>query len=110
MNKRYVLAAALGAALTVPAYARAHEGHAHKILGTLTTLQERQLTVKAVDGKTSAVVLNDRTKVLRGSVKITLAELRTGERVVVTAVQTKSKEGMVTMVASEVRVAAASRR
>ena len=108
MNKRYMLAAALTTALAIPAYTRGHEGHAHKILGTVTTLQEHQLTVKAVDGKTSAVALNDRTKVLRGTAKIRLAELRPGERVVITAMQTKSKDGTVTMMASEVRVAAAT--
>jgi uncharacterized ubiquitin-like protein YukD len=106
MNKRYVIAGALVAALAIPAYARAHEGHPHKVMGTVATLQAQQLQVKATDGKMSTITINDKTKVLRGTAKITLADIKAGERVVVTAVTTK-KNGKSTTVASEVKVAAA---
>jgi hypothetical protein len=107
MTRRFVIGAALIAALAIPGYARAHEGHAHKVMGTVTTLHENQLEVKATDGKTSTVTLNEKTKILRGKAKAKVEELKPGERVVVTAVETKGKDGKATLVATEVRVGTA---
>jgi hypothetical protein len=108
MNKRFVIGAALVAALAVPAYARAHEGHAHKVMGTVATRHENHLEVKATDGKTSAVTLNEKTRILRGKRRVKVDEIKPGERVVVTAMETKGKDGKATMVATEVRLSAAN--
>jgi hypothetical protein len=107
MTRRFTLVAALVAALAVPGFALAHEGHAHKVMGTVTTLHENHLEVKATDGKTSMITLNEKTKVLRGTAKATVDEIKPGERVVVTATQIKGKDGKVTMIATEVRLSAA---
>lgn len=104
MSKRSVVGAALVAALAIPAYVRAHEGHAHKVMGTVATLHENHLEVKATDGKSSTITLNEKTKILRGKAKITLDNIKPGERVVVTATETKGKDGKATMVATEVRL------
>lgn len=104
MTKRFVIGAALALALTVPAYLGAHEGHAHKVMGTVTTLHRNHLEVKATDGKSSTIRLNAKTKILRGKAKATAEEIKPGERVVVTATETKGKDGKTTMIASEVRL------
>jgi hypothetical protein len=73
-------------------------------MGTVTTFHENHLEVKATDGKTSTITLNEKTKILRGKAKLKADEIKPGERVVVTAMETKGKDGKTTMVATEVRL------
>jgi hypothetical protein len=108
MTKRFMLGLAIVAGLAIPEYALAHEGHAHKVMGTVAALHENHLEVKATDGKTSMVTLNEKTKILREKTKVGVDQIKPGERVVVTANQTKGKDGKVTMIATEVRLAAAN--
>lgn len=110
MGRRFVIGAALAAILAVPAYARAHEGHAHKVMGTVAVRHENHLEVKATDGKTSIITVNEKTKILRGKTRVKLEEIKPGERVVVTATETKGKDGKTSMVASEVRLGTAGPR
>lgn len=99
-----MLGAALVAALAIPGYASAHDGP-HKVMGTVATLHENHLEVKATDGKTSTTItLNEKTKILRGKAKVKVGDITPGERVVVTAIETKGKDGKVTMVATEIRL------
>jgi hypothetical protein len=108
LTRRFIAGAALVAALAVPGYAIAHEGHVHKVMGTVTTLHENHLEVKTTDGKTSTITLNEKTKILRGKTQIKTEELEPGERVVVTATDTKGKDGKPTRVATEIRLGAAN--
>ena len=80
----------------------AHEGHDHKVMGTVARIQDSQLEVKGTDGKTVSVTLNDQTKILRGKQKAEKTEIKEGERVVVIYITSKDK----TSVAKEVRLAA----
>lgn len=107
MSRRLVIGAALVAVLAVPAFVRAHGGHAHKVMGTVAMRHENHLEIKATDGKTSTVTLNQKTRILRGTTKVGVDEIKSGERVVVTATETKGKDGKTAMVASEVRLGAA---
>jgi hypothetical protein len=104
MNKRFVIGAALAAILAIPIYARGHEGHVHKVMGTVATRHENHLQVKATDGKSSTITLNEKTKILRGKTKAKAEDIKPGERVVVTATETKGKDGKITMIATEVRL------
>jgi hypothetical protein len=76
---------ALMFALAVVPLVSAHEGHDHKIMGTVSAIQANHLEVKGTDGKTSTFTLTDATKVIRGKVAMTTADLKNGDRVVVTA-------------------------
>ena len=105
MTRRFILGAALVAPLAVPGYALAHEGH--KVMGTVATLHENHLEVKATGGKTSMIILNEKTKILRGKAKVKVEEIKVGERVVVTATETKGKDGKATLVATEIRLGTA---
>ena len=106
MSRRFIIGAALVAALAIPAYVRAHEGHPHKVMGTVTTLHENHLEVKATDGKSSTITLNAKTKILRGKTTVKVDDIKPGERVVVTAIETKGKDGKTTKIATEVRLGA----
>jgi len=108
MTRRFFFGAALIAALAIPGYALAHEGHPHKVMGTVATLHENHLEVKATDGKISMIILNEKTKILRGKAKVKVEELKPGERVVVTAMETKGTDGKATMVATEIRLGSAT--
>jgi hypothetical protein len=104
MSRRFVLSAVLFAALAIPAYVQAHEGHAHKVMGTVATRHDNSLEVKATDGKAVTITLNEKTKILRGKTKATADDIKQGERVVVTATETKGKDGQTLMIASEIRL------
>src|SRR5262245_59072878 len=104
MTRRFVLGAVLLAALAIPAYVFAHEGHEHKVMGTVSMRHENQLEVKGTDGKAVTITLNEKTKILRGKAKATADDIKTGERVVITATETKGKDGQAMMIASEVRL------
>jgi hypothetical protein len=86
----------------------AHEGHEHKIMGTISVVHENHLKIAGTDKKTHAVVLNEKTKVLRGTSAMKPADIKVGDRVVVTAIETKARDGKVTMVVKEVRLGAAA--
>jgi hypothetical protein len=103
MSKRVILGIALAAALALPAYARAHEGHAHKVMGTITMRHENHLEVKTKDGKTVTITLNDKTSIVRGTDKLDPSALKPGERVVVDV-----GNGKAPMTAREVKLGAAA--
>ena len=108
MARPFTLGAALVVALAIPGYTLAHEGHVHKVMGTVTSLHENHLEVKSTDGKTTTITLNDKTKILRGKAKVKVGDIKPGARVVVTASETKDKDGKATMVATEVRLGSAT--
>jgi hypothetical protein len=108
--RRFVVVASLAvvAALAIPGYALAHEGHVHKVMGTVATVHENHLDVKTTDGKISTVTLNEKTKILRGKAKATAEDLKPGERVVVSATEKKGNDGKEEMIATEVRLGPAN--
>jgi translation initiation factor IF-1 len=83
----------------------AHPGHEHTIMGTVSMVHQNHLEVKATDGKTSVITMDEKTRVLRGTAKVKTDAIKTGDRVVVTAVETKDKDGKAVVVAKEVRLA-----
>jgi hypothetical protein len=98
--KTSIVLAGMLAAAAFAIEAVAHEGHDHKVMGTVSVVHEQHLEVKTKAGKTT-FVLNADTKVLRNRTPIKAADLKVGDRVVVTAAQTKAG-----MVAKEIRVGA----
>jgi Mg-chelatase subunit ChlI len=97
------------ALLTLPVDVLAHEGHAHKIMGTVAARHETHLEVKGTDGKASTIRLNEKTKVLRGTTAVTPEDIKPGERVVVTTTETKGKDGRPIVVATQIKLAPASK-
>jgi hypothetical protein len=78
---------AIAVAVTWPALAAAHEGHTHKALGTITSVQGNTVEIKTTAGKPLTVVLVSKTTVTRGRDKLDAAALKAGERVSVEYVE-----------------------
>ena len=66
----------------------AHEGHDHKVMGTVTTATADRVIVKDRDGKAVTIQVTRDTKV-RSKPALKVEELKAGTRVVVTAVMEK---------------------
>jgi len=69
----------------------AHEGHKHKVLGTVTMAASDHVMLKDKDGKDVTVHITKDTKVLKDKKAMKLEDIKTGMRVVITAVTEKEK-------------------
>ena len=85
----------------------AHEGHGQKIMGTVAAIHDTQLEVKGTNGKTSTIVLDEKTKVLKGKMAMKRTDLKEGDRVVVTAMPMKGADGKTMLMAEQVNLGAA---
>jgi hypothetical protein len=81
MKQHWILAFVMTAALVLPGVARAHEGHLHKALGTVASVQGAHVELKTTDGKTLTIMLDKDTTVTRGKEKLDAASIKVGERV-----------------------------
>jgi hypothetical protein len=100
--------AAIVLALFVPALGAsarllAHEGHEHKVMGTVTMAATDHVMLKDKDGTDVTVKVTKDTKV-RAKPAIKVEQIKAGTRVVITAVEGKDK----TMTAKTIEVGAAS--
>jgi hypothetical protein len=89
MKKWIVGLTMLVMAVALPSIARAHKGHAHKVMGTITTIDGRNLMIKTTDGKTVMVMLDAKTKITRGNNKVELSAVKVGDRVVAEGAEEK---------------------
>lgn len=87
--------------LLFAAVAFAHGGVEH-VMGTVTKVTEKSITVETKDKKTVEINLTADTKFLKGETAVALKDLKVGDRVVVDAKKDGSK-----LVATRVRMAAA---
>lgn len=84
MSRRLMLATCAAFALVwVPL--TAHEGHDHKIRGTVTMVAADHVMLKDKAGKEVTVHITDATKVTRDKKPASVDEIKAGTRVVVTA-------------------------
>ena len=83
MIRRIILTTVLVAATAIAAFA--HEGHVHKVRGTISQIEKNSVQVQATDGKKVVVLLNDKTQILRGPAKADFVDLKAGIRVVIDA-------------------------
>jgi hypothetical protein len=83
MNRRtFVFSVAIAGLSVIPAFA--HEGHDHKLLGTITEVTADRLVVRATkDGAMSTIAIVATTKITRGKTKVGAGDLKVGDRVVV---------------------------
>lgn len=105
---KFLFAATLAVLLIAPAVVRAHEGHDHKVMGTVTAIHENHLEVKDTKGKILMHVLGATTKIRRDKMKVTAADIKVGDRVVVTTRQTKDKAGKAVLTVVDVQIGVAA--
>jgi hypothetical protein len=67
--------------VVAPSMVGAHEGHLHKALGTVTSVQGEHVQIKTTDGKTVTIMLDKETTFTRGKTKLDATALKVGERV-----------------------------
>ena len=92
-------------ALALAPFASAHEGHDHRIMGTVAAMHGNALDVKGTDGKLSTISLTDKTKIMQGTTVMKTTDIKAGDRVVVIA----SGGGRAPFVAKEVRLGTPAR-
>lgn len=102
MTQRSLAAAALVLATSIAA--AAHDGHDHKLMGTVALLHEQHLEVEATDGERTTFTLDEQTKVLRGARPVTPSDIVEGERVVVIYRTLKQEDGSTKTAVREVRL------
>jgi hypothetical protein len=90
MNKWLIGVAMLTIALVVPAAARAHGGHLHKVMGTVSSVDGNHVMVKTTDGKTVMVMLDAKTKITQGTTKVDAKALKVGDRMVAEGAEEKN--------------------
>jgi hypothetical protein len=90
MLKKSIAAIALAGALVIPAAARAHEGHTHKVMGTVSSIDGKNVVVKTTDGKTVTVVLGAKTKITQGKKTVEGTALKVGDRLVAEGTEDKA--------------------
>ncbi len=103
MKKWIIGVAVLAVALLAPRMSRAHEGHDHTVMGTVSSIDGKNLMVKTADGKTIMVMMDDKTKVTQGKTKLELSSLKVGDRVVAAGPEDKNM-----IMAETVKVGAAA--
>lgn len=70
--------------MATPVLALAHEGHEHKLMGTVAAVHAdtNRVEIKTPKGETVAFAVDASTKYLKGTTTVTLAALTPGTRVV----------------------------
>lgn len=91
MVRKLLVAGVIAVALAAPTLVRAHEGHAHKLMGTVSSVDGNHISVKTTDGKTVMVMVDAKTKITQGKTKtkLTAAALKVGDRIVAEGAQEK---------------------
>jgi hypothetical protein len=82
--------ALLGLLVVPGGSALAHEGHPHKMMGTVTMAAPDHLMMKTTDGKDATIQITSETKITRAKKPAKVEDLTPGLRVVVTAVTVKA--------------------
>jgi stress response protein YsnF len=83
MRPSWIVTTILAAVVAVSATARAHDGHVHRIMGTVTVRDAKHLEVKTPSGEVLSIAITDKTNALRNKKKVDLKEVQIGRRVVV---------------------------
>lgn len=63
--------------------ANAHDGHIHRIMGTVTARDAKHLEVKTPSGENLSIAITSKTWATRDKRKVPLSEVQVGRRVVV---------------------------
>lgn len=83
MRLRQLITTILAVIFVVPMVARAHDGHVHRIMGTVTARDAKHVEVKTPSGEVLSIAITDKTTALRDKKKVDLKEVQVGRRVVV---------------------------
>jgi hypothetical protein len=88
--KQFLMIVAALFVLALPVRSFAHEGHVHKLLGTVTKIDGAHVTLKTTAGKSETVMLDAKTTVTRGTQKVDASAIKVGQRISVDAMEEKA--------------------
>ena len=100
--KQWLMFVVVALGLVMPAYSFAHEGHVHKMLGTVTKIEGQHVTLKTTAGKNEMVMLDSKTTITQEGKKVDASAIKVGQRISVDAMQEKDM-----MMAQAIKLAAA---
>lgn len=106
MTRRLILT--LAALVVGSAFAAAHPGHQHKVMGVVSMVHENHLEVKDADGKATTFTLGEKTRIRRGKTILTAADIKVGDRVIVVSEEKKDSAGKATLTVVEVQLGASA--
>ena len=91
--KKLITFALFVAVLAAPV-AFAHEGHAHKVMGTVVAISAEQIEVTNTEGKKETHLLTKQTTFMKGKVIAAAKDLTVGTRVVLSVVEKDGKKSV----------------
>jgi hypothetical protein len=102
--RHHPAALALAVLVLFPIATSAHEGHEHKLMGTVTAVHadRHEVDIKTVKGETVTFTVTSATKYLKGTTAAALAALVPGTRVVAEGKMVENK-----IIAAAVRIGVA---
>lgn len=90
--RQRVLTFGLAAMVALGIPVLAHEGHEHKYMGKVVSVDAQGIEVESKDGTKVAALLTPETKYLRGKAAAAFADVKVGARVVIAVVEQKVGE------------------
>ncbi len=105
MTRRLMLAV-FALVAVFPLQGLAHEGHDHKVLGTVTMAAADHVMLKDTKDKDVTVYLNKDTKILRDKKPAKVEDIRNGLRVVITA-RTVKENNVEKLMAKQIEIGTA---
>ncbi len=101
MKKFLTIASFVVASTAIAVTATAHEGHAHKVMGTVVSITAEEIEVTTADGKRAAIALTKETVFKKEKALAAAKDVMVGMRVVLSVVEKEGKKSV-----SEVMVGA----
>jgi len=109
LKRRWIPFVVSGLIICTPlAVALAHPGHMHKVMGTVTVIDGNRVEVADAAGKITTHMLDAKTKIRKGTTVLKAADIKVGDRVVISSTESKDKAGKAVMTVTEVQVGSAT--
>lgn len=83
MRRTWTAIVLVAVGIALPVALRAHDGHVHRIMGTVTARDAKHVEVKTPSGEVLSIAITPKTTALRNKKKVDLKEVQVGRRVVV---------------------------
>jgi len=80
--RRFLFCLALSSILVLPIAAFAHEGHDHKLMGTIVSVTDKKIVIKTAEGPEKSAEITPLTTLHKGKGKGAQTDLKAGLRVV----------------------------